>query len=1008
MPTLAHWLRACTLPVGVADTADLSAEMLGITADSRRVRPGFVFVAVQGARSNGLDFVPQALAQGALAVVTDRPELCPPGVILQVTDAREALGHLAAAFWGHPSRHLKVLGVTGTNGKTTTTILAAQLLTSAGFRAAALGTTGLWTPEGTRPSTQTTPDAERLQETLAALLAEGFTHVAMEVSSHALDQRRVAGVQFAATAWTNLTRDHLDYHGTLEAYTQAKALLFGSSLAAQHAFVNADDDGCAQVWHNGRAQAWSLGAHGAAEHQVTRLEHTAQGLRFALESPGHAPLSVQAPLIGRHNAENLAAALLMVRALGVGDRALTTACPKLQAPRGRLEPIPNSLGALVLVDYAHTPDALEQVLLALRPVVAVQGRLIAVFGAGGDRDPGKRPLMGQVVARLADLAVVTSDNPRTEDPQVIAQAIADGCAMTGALLLDKLVPSTLAKLSTGPRRCGYVLELDRDAAIRRAVGVLHAGDVLVIAGKGHEVVQVVGKEERPFDDAAVAAHWLGMSRHRAASGAPQADAHVQMTPRPTGFAFDGKTAAHATGGHLVVDSAAWTSALCTDSRKLSAGALFVALRGDNFDANAFVGQALDAGARGVVVEAGQAAQWTTQAQAAGAWLVEVDDTLVGLGALARNHRCRFAPLVVGITGSNGKTTTKELTALALSPLGRVHKTAGNLNNQIGLPLTLAGLDAGVDVAVLEMGMSIPGEISRLAHMGIPKMGVVTSIAEAHLLGMGSVQAIADEKADLLRALPTDGVAIVPADEPLLDAVVAQLRCRVLRFGRHAGDVKLASAVTVRGLNQHFVANVGGTLVPVELPGLGVHLATNALAALAVAWQAGANLRAAAEALAGYEPVGQRMLPSNIGAWLVLEDCYNANPRSVEVALDTLATLPGPRAALLGSMLELGTRERELHARVGHHAANLGIDLLIAVGAMASAYAEGAAAGGLTALVAESPEDAAKLLSTHLTGAGTVLVKGSRGARMERAVAALRTLAADTSTPSPAAGATARS
>ena len=464
-----------------------------------------------------------------------------------------------------------------------------------------------------------------------------------------------------------------------------------------------------------------------------------------------------------------------------------------------------------------------------------------------------------------------------------------------------------------------------------------------------------------------------------------------MTHRPPGFAFDGQTARHATHGHLLVDSICWTSELCTDSRKLAPGALFVALPGEKFDGAAFIAAALDAGAVGVVAETGKAAAHVAAAQAAGAWLLEVDDALLQLGALARSHRQRFNPLVIGITGSNGKTTTKELTALALAPLGNVLWTSGNFNNRIGLPLTLARLTAEHRVAVLEMGMSVPGEIRELAHIGGPKIGVITSIAEAHLQGMGSIQAIADEKADLLRALHPDGVAIVPEGETLLDAVVASLKCRVLRYGREAGDVKLASPIAVNGLAQHFTADVAGTRVTVELPGLGVHLAHNALAALAVALAAGANLDAAANAMARYEPVGQRMLPSRIGPWLVLEDCYNANPRSVEVALDTLATLPGPRAAILGSMLELGVNEHELHARVGRHAVAIGADLLIAVGPFAADYARGAAAAGLTVATVAEPAEAAAILARELPHGGTVLVKGSRGARMERAIQSLRDL-----------------
>ncbi len=496
----------------VAEHANLGVAVRAVTADSRRVQPGTVFVAVPGTRAHGLDYAAQAVAAGAIAVVTDRPFALEGALALHVSDARDALGALCAAFHGHPSRVIHVVGVTGTNGKTTTTVLVAELLTSAGLRAAAIGTTGLWTPEGTRPSHMTTPDAETLQQLLAGLRDEGFTHVAVEVSSHALDQHRVAGTCFAATIWTNLTRDHLDYHGTLQAYAAAKAQLFGGDLKAPHAFVNADDDAAAQVWHQGRAQAWSLGAHGAAEHQVEQLRLTAQGLSFVLKSSGRHPLAIEAPLIGRHNAENLAAALLVCRALGVKDADLVAGCQTLLAPRGRLQPVANHTGALVLVDYAHTPDALQQILTTLRPLVGPQGRLIAVLGCGGDRDPGKRPVMGQVAARLADLCVATSDNPRTEDPLAILAAVEEGLRMTGAEKLDRFVPSTLAKLHNGPRRCGYLVEADRDQAIRRAVGVLRSGDVLVIAGKGHETVQIVGHEERPFDDVAVAERYLGLTR----------------------------------------------------------------------------------------------------------------------------------------------------------------------------------------------------------------------------------------------------------------------------------------------------------------------------------------------------------------------------------------------------------------------------------------------------------------------------------------------------------------
>jgi murE/murF fusion protein len=973
--TLRELLQSSGVLAEVAAHANLSVPVRGVTADSRKVSPGSVFVAVSGQRHRGADFVPAAVAAGAVAVVADATLDCGGAVLLKVSDVRAALGQLASAWHGHPSRQLHVVGVTGTNGKTTTTGLIAQLCHAAGLRSAAIGTIGVWTPEGVRPGSMTTPDAESLQALLAQLRDEGVTHVAMEVSSHALDQQRVAGVQFAATAWTNLSRDHLDYHGTEQAYGEAKARLF-REFSAKAAFANGDDPVVRQVWEEGRAEAWSMGTHPAAEHQLRDLRCDADGLRATLHSPGRAPLPLEARLVGRHNAENLCAAVLVVRSLGIADAVLSRAIPLLTAPRGRLQPVDNTLGALVVVDYAHTPDALDKVLGALRPLASATGKLVVVFGCGGDRDRGKRSVMGALACRHADLCLLTSDNPRTEQPEAILAEIEAGCAQTGAARLERLTPATLASLDG---RSAWLVEADREAAIRRAIGVLAPGDVLCIAGKGHELTQTIGTEVRPFDDAEVAARWLAVC---AAEGA-----------RSEGWSFRGSEALAACGGTLEVAGTRAATALCTDSRQLGRDALFVALPGDRFDGGSFAAEAIRLGAAGIVCTPAWAAEVRAAAAETDCWLLATPDPLVALGALTLAHRRRFTPLVVGVTGSNGKTTTKELIALALSPAGGVLATQGNFNNRIGVPLTVARLGPEHGVAVVEMGMSEPGEIALLAAMAEPQIGVITSISEAHMAGLGSLEAIAAEKASLVRALSPEGIALLPADEPLLDAVANALPCRVIRFGRHAGDVRLAGPVTVDGLTQRFEADVGGTRVTVALPGLGVHLAHNALAALAVAWAAGVDLQAAAAALGRYAPVGQRMLPSRIGPWLVLEDCYNANPRSTETALDTLATLPRPHVAVLGSMLELGPTERELHARVGAHAATTGCDLLVAVGEFAADYARGASTAGLAAVETTSdPHAAAQAVAAVAPQGGTVLVKGSRGARMERVVGALRGLA----------------
>lgn len=998
MMDLRSLLTSAEVAAEVASNADLGVAVARVTADSRRVQPGDLFVAVNGARHRAIADIAAVVQAGAVAVVVDEPvaqaQIAQWGVpVLRVGQARAAIGPLAAALLGHPSRQLKVIGVTGTNGKTTTAVLIAQLCNAAGGKAAAIGTLGTWTAEGVRQGKLTTPEPAELHDIFAQLLKEGFSHVAMEVSSHALDQGRVSGVQFAAAVWTNLSRDHLDYHGTFAAYAAAKARLFAEfGLSPQHCAVNGDDPQASAPWDRGQAQAWSQGAHPAAEHQVCDLRCDAKGLRFLLKTAGRPDLAVAAPLIGRHNAENLTAALLACRMVGLPDGALAAACPQLQAPRGRLEPVPNSRGALVVVDYAHTPDALEKVLAALRPLVAPAGRLMVVFGCGGDRDPGKRPMMGQIAGQLADLTVVTSDNPRSESPEAIVAAVLPGLKAAAAVELAGLEQAHLATLG---RRRGYVHRVDRGHAIRTAIAALQPGDVLCIAGKGHEVTQTIGDQQLPFDDAQVAAKWLGQP----GAAVPATEAHHYA------FSFTGGLAARVCGGQLLCPGRGHTRALSTDSRHIAHGSLFVALPGERFDGGDYVAEVLRKGAAGVVCAVGKGQPHVALAVDSGAWLVEVADPLLALGELARHYRLRFSPAVLGITGSNGKTTTKELAALALSPLGPVLATEGNHNNRIGVPLTAARLGKHHVAAVVEMGMSIPGEIKQLAYIGVPRFAIVTSVAEAHLLGMGSLEAIAEEKFDLPRALPKDGVAILPIDEPTMRPLAAQLSCRIVWFGRDKGDVHLVGSVTSGGLDgdtpwQRFRAQVGPTTVDVRLPGLGVHLAHNALAALAAAWVMGADLRLATEALQGYRPVGQRMLPSRIGPWLLLQDCYNANPRSTETALETLATLPGPRAAVLGSMLELGPTEAELHQRVGAKASQLGIDVLIAVGPMAGSYAAGCAGGPTKAVQCSSHAQAAQALQSEMASGGTVLVKGSRGARMEQVVAALgQLLSAEPAAPS---------
>jgi UDP-N-acetylmuramoyl-L-alanyl-D-glutamate--2,6-diaminopimelate ligase len=460
-------------------------EVEGLALDSRRVRPGDLFAALPGSRADGLAFAEAAVAAGAVAVLGDHRLLeRPPGVpILVAADPRAALARIAARFFG--AQPAIVVGITGTSGKTSVAGFTRQLWERLGHRAASLGTLGIVAPDGVRPGALTTPDPIELHRELAALAAAAVDRLAMEVSSHALDQRRVDGVRFAAAAFTNLSRDHLDYHGTMEAYRAAKLRLF-SELVPEGGGVVADADlpEFATIAAIARDRALVLVDYGTRARRLRLVgQHPrAAGQHLLLELDGRR-VEVESRLVGAFQARNLLAALGLVVVTGAPLEAAAAQLGALEGAPGRMQHVADHpSGAAIYVDYAHKPDALRQALDALRPHCT--GRLHLVFGCGGDRDAGKRPLMGAIAAERADRVIVTDDNPRREDPAAIRRAILEACP--------------------GAREIG-----DRRAAIAAALDGLGPGDVLLIAGKGHETYQLVGEEVLPFDDAAVVRELLG-------------------------------------------------------------------------------------------------------------------------------------------------------------------------------------------------------------------------------------------------------------------------------------------------------------------------------------------------------------------------------------------------------------------------------------------------------------------------------------------------------------------
>ena len=453
--------------------------MCGIASDSRRVRPGFVFFAVPGTKADGLAFIGPAITAGAVAIVAERqpPQAIPGVAFVLVDDVRRALALAAAAL--HARQPATIVAITGTSGKTSVAAFCRQIWQRLGHAAASVGTIGIVAPNASVYGSLTTPDPIGLHESLDALAGEGVTHLALEASSHGIEQKRLDGVRLAAAAFTNLSRDHLDYHQTLDAYLAAKLRLFDTLLpSGGTAVVNADSDVAERVVAACRARGLKVATVGRTGVAIRLVDVAREDLaaRLSLVVDGRA-MTASLPLAGDFQVSNALVAAALCIATGDPAEAVLDALATLEGAPGRLELVGRRGAAPVFVDYAHKPDALDNVLATLRPLT--RGRLALVIGCGGDRDQGKRPIMGEIASRLADRVIVTDDNPRSEDPRAIRRAILEGTRSGTAEIVE----------------IG-----DRASAIEQAVAALEEGDSLVIAGKGHETGQIVGDKVLPFSD----------------------------------------------------------------------------------------------------------------------------------------------------------------------------------------------------------------------------------------------------------------------------------------------------------------------------------------------------------------------------------------------------------------------------------------------------------------------------------------------------------------------------
>ncbi len=491
-------------PTSVTGSTDAELPIGSVHYRAQEVIPRGLFVAIPGFTADGHDFAGKALENGAVAVVAQKP-LAIDAPVLQVADSRLALAQIAAAFYDHPSRGMSLVGITGTNGKTTVAYILERILEAAGVTAGILGTVNHRCRGQIWPSANTTPESLDLQRLLAEMREAGTSHAVMEVASHGLELKRVDGCAFDVGVFTNLTQDHLDFHGDMDRYWQSKKRLFTELLPAggksARTVINRDNAHGRELAREmaSRLPSLTFGFDAANDLWPTVKQNDLSGSRGTIHTPA-GDLPFTSPMVGRHNIENLLAAVGTALALDLPPEAIQAGLNAAVGAPGRLERVPDPHGRFVYVDYAHTPDALENVLKALQQIKT--RRLICLFGCGGDRDRRKRPLMGAIAGRLSDLVVVTSDNPRTEDADQIIAEILPGLTPVMPLAYR---PKTLNNDWTAP---GYVVLPDRRDAIELALRLARPGDTVLIAGKGHENYQIIGRQTVPFDDSKIAAQVL--------------------------------------------------------------------------------------------------------------------------------------------------------------------------------------------------------------------------------------------------------------------------------------------------------------------------------------------------------------------------------------------------------------------------------------------------------------------------------------------------------------------
>lgn len=933
---------------------DPYATVTGITDDTRLVEPGMIFVCVKGTKFDGHSAAEEVMAMGAVCVIAEHDTGIKGSQII-VEDSKRFYGLLCAAWNFHPEKKLKLIGVTGTNGKTTMATMIYEILSRNGRKCGFIGTTGALicgAPVERDDSTPTTPRVSELYKIFGKMVNAGCEYCVMEVTSFALEQNRIGPAVFEAGVFTNLTQDHLDYHKTMENYYLAKKKLFTDHCKT--AYINTSDEYGKRLYCEISCEKYSYAAGRSASVFASDIRHTPTGTKFWFNTTGTraANYPITLNMVGSFNVLNATAAIAVCLRAGLTIEKIASALSDFGGVRGRCEVIPTDRDFTVVCDYAHSPDALENMLPSVRE--NTRGRLICLFGCGGDRDRTKRPLMAKAVEKYADHIIVTSDNPRNEDPDAI---------------IDEIITGFSPEAS-------YDRVTDRREAIFHAVKIAKKGDVIVLAGKGHEDYQILADGVHiHFDEREVVADALKALREE-----EERNVRETMTLGEICEAVGG----HDHGTDYKPDTLVYADEISSDSRDIKRGGLFIGIKGDNFDGNSFAGLAVNKCGAVCAV---------TDRYIENTPCIVVKDTRRALLDMAGHFRRKFNTIVVGVTGSVGKTTSKEMLALTVGSKYETMKTEGNHNNEIGLPFTLFLMTRRTEAAVIEMGMSDFGEMARLSKAANPDICVITNIGYSHVEKLGSRSGILKAKLEILSGAKPKAPLIVNADDDML----AYLKERydrereVITCGIKNTDADYRAADisdTENGVEFNILYR-GDVIAHCVLPVIGDHHIIDALLAVAAAVKAGCDVSAAVRALENYKPTGLRQHIEEHCGQKVIVDCYNAAPASMEAAIDVLCKVEpengGRRVCVFGDMLELGNMSAELHGGVGTYAAKKNIDLLVCYGKFAAYAAESAAKHGLRTASFTEADRLTEFLKGELHEGDVVLFKGSRGMKLEEII-----------------------